>query len=157
MPRRSLAVLGWLAVVIVATLAGVGALRLVGDSLASTPGGVRSQADVARELAAASGRPAPSTAPPTATATPSSTPTAPTASADPGLKTFVTPGGTVVARCANGAVSIESWWPAQGYKLDHLEEGPDRDAEVKFRGSAGRSEIKLRCDGDQPVRSGDDD
>ncbi|GIF51024.1 hypothetical protein DFJ67_2838 [Asanoa ferruginea] len=150
MPRRSLAVLGWLAVVIVATLAGVGALRLVGDSLASTPGGVRSQTDVARDLAAAKERPVP----PTATA---ASPTPPPATPDAKRKPFGSPGGTVTATCEDGLVRIVYISPAQGYAVDDQDRGPDKEAEVKFRGPAGRSEIKLRCDGDLPVRMGHDD
>ncbi|HTF08559.1 MAG TPA: septum formation initiator [Asanoa sp.] len=157
MPRRSLAVLGWLAVVIVATLAGVGALRLVGDSLASTPGGVRSQGDVARDLAAANARPAPSTAPPTATATPSSPTTAPTATAGPVRKTFEARGNTVIATCVDGLAKVVYYAAAQGYSVDDHDDGPEQEVEVKFRGPAGRSEIKIRCNGDQPVQSGHDD
>ncbi|MEV4618176.1 septum formation initiator [Asanoa sp. NPDC049573] len=158
MSRRSLAVLGWLAVVIVATLAGVGALRLVGDSLASTPGGVRSQADVARDLAAATARPAPSTgtATPSPTAAPTAAPTTAPAT-EPGLKSFSSPGGTAFALCVDGVATIKSYSPALGYAVDDLEQGAGREAELKFRGPRGRFEIKIRCDGDEPVRSGHDD
>ena len=148
MPRRSLAVLGWLAVVVVATLAGVGALRLVGNSLAGTPGGVRSQADVARELAAATRRPSPS--PSAAAPTPSPPTTGQT-------ETFGVRGGTVRATCADGLVRVVYYAPAPGFSVDDHDSGPDREAEVKFRGPAGRSEIKIQCEGDQPVRVGDDD
>ncbi|WP_089253691.1 hypothetical protein [Asanoa hainanensis] len=152
MSRRSLAALGWLAAVVVATLAGIGAIRLVGDSLTGTPGGVRSQAEVARDLAAAADRsPAPTIAPP-ASPTESTTPPS-----DVQRKTFQIAGGTVVARCENGLVSIETWSAAQGFALRDLDEGPDDEAEAKFEGAGGRSEIKLECRAGQPVRKGHDD
>ncbi|GAA1887296.1 septum formation initiator [Asanoa iriomotensis] len=150
--RRSLAVLGWLAVVVVATLAGIGAVRLVGDSLTGTPGGVRSQADVARDLAAAaSGTPAP------ATATPGPT-TSPRPTAGGQLRTFNIAGGLVTARCDGGLASIVTWRAADGYRVRDRDDGPDDEVEVKFERTGGdHSEIKIRCEGDQPVRVGHDD
>ncbi|MEV0719664.1 septum formation initiator [Asanoa sp. NPDC050611] len=153
--RRSLAVLGWLAVVLVATLAGIGAVRLVGDSLTGTPGGVRSQADVARDLAAASSRPTtrPTTAAPTATGTPTASP-----HQDGQMRTFSISGGLVTARCTGDQASIVTWRPADGYTLRDSDVGPDDEAEVKFESTGGdHSEIKIRCQGGQPVRVGHDD
>ncbi|GIF64883.1 hypothetical protein Ais01nite_29180 [Asanoa ishikariensis] len=150
MSRRSLAVLGWLAAVVVATLAGIGAIRLVGDSLTSTPGGVRSQNEVARDLAARSATPA-------RTAPSHSTGSATTPTSDARPKTFQIEGGTVVARCENGLVKIETWSAAQGFALRDLDEGPDDEAEAKFEGSGVQSEIKLECRAGQPVRKGHDD
>lgn len=156
--RRSLAVLGWLAAVVVATLAGVGAVRLVGDGLTGTPGGVRSQADVARDLAAATDPPPTR---PATTAEPGPDPTAPEPTApaadDTRRATFVVTGGSAVARCAGELVTIESWSPAQDYAVRDRDLGPDDDAEVKFAGPAGEFEIKVECRGGRPVRVGDDD
>ncbi|MEU4717082.1 septum formation initiator, partial [Micromonospora purpureochromogenes] len=54
MPGRPLlAVLGWLATAVAALLVGLAAIRLVGESISGTPGGVRSQEEVRRALAAA--------------------------------------------------------------------------------------------------------
>jgi hypothetical protein len=44
--------LGWVAAALVATVAGLGGIRLVGDSLTGTPGGVLTEDDVQRALAA---------------------------------------------------------------------------------------------------------
>ncbi|MEU8191901.1 septum formation initiator, partial [Micromonospora carbonacea] len=53
MRRRSLlAVAGWLATAVLATVVGLAAIRLVGESITGTPGGVRSQEEVERALAA---------------------------------------------------------------------------------------------------------
>src|SRR4051794_24724752 len=50
--------LGWIAAALVATAAGLGGIRLVGDSLTGTPGGVLSQDEVQRALAVAQTSPA---------------------------------------------------------------------------------------------------
>jgi hypothetical protein len=138
MRRRSLlAVAGWLAAAAVATLIGVGAIRLVGDSITGTPGGVLSQAEVGRALAS-----------PTATATAGPAPSTPgpTAVTSPGTrKSFSTRGGSVVAECAAGLVTLAAYSPAQGYQVTDADHGPDDDAEVKFRGPAGEVELHIRC------------
>ena len=52
MGRRSILVAtGWVATAAIATLIGLGAIRLVGESLTGTPGGVRSEAEIERALA----------------------------------------------------------------------------------------------------------
>jgi len=146
MARRSLAVAGWLAAAFVATLVGMGAIRLVSDTIASTPGGVRSQEEVARDLAAA---------------TPRATSAAPTSSPQPtkadNQLTFAIDGGVVVARCTSSGAEIVTWTANQGYSLDDVDEGPEREVEVKFDGPDGDSEIKIRCDDGRPVRVGHDD
>ncbi|NMO54008.1 hypothetical protein HH310_22850 [Actinoplanes sp. TBRC 11911] len=49
--RPTLAVaLGWVAAALVATVAGLGGIRLVGDNLTGTPGGVLTEEDVRRAL-----------------------------------------------------------------------------------------------------------
>ncbi|MDG4822660.1 septum formation initiator [Asanoa sp. WMMD1127] len=148
MSRWTLAVLGWLAAVVVATLAGVGAIRLVGNSFTGTPGGVRSEAEVARDLAAA--------ATPAATPSPSRPATTPP-SGDTRSRSFSNPGGSVVASCRGRLATIDTWSPAQGYSVRDLDEGPDDDAEVKFEGAGGRFEIKIECRGGTPVEAGHDD
>jgi hypothetical protein len=51
--RPTLAVaVGWVAAALVATVAGLGGIRLVGDSLTGTPGGVLTEEDVRRALGA---------------------------------------------------------------------------------------------------------
>ncbi|SCF27168.1 hypothetical protein GA0070216_10888 [Micromonospora matsumotoense] len=150
--RTLLATAGWLAAAVVATLIGVAAIRLVGESITGTPGGVRSQAEVERALAApvpASPSPAGSgsTSPPGA------------AAATPGLRrSFATPGGTAVAECVGADVRLVSWAPAQDYRVKDVDRGPDDDAEVTFAGPAGEFEVKVGCIGGEPVaRPGDGD
>jgi hypothetical protein len=156
-PARTLiAVAGWLTAAVVATLIGVGALRLVGESIAGTPGGVLSQEEVDRQLAtatAASGSPSPSPPP----ASPSTSVPAPSIGASHARQVFKARGGSAVAECDGTAARLVSYWPAQGYGTHEVREGPAAEAEVDFRGSAGRSKIKVRCAAGQPVAEYDED
>lgn len=147
MRRRSfLAVAGWLVTAAVATLIGVAAIRWVGESIAGTPGGVLSQEEVERALAA----PAPTTA--------NAASTSPTGSAPHGeRRAFATDGGTAVAECGPDGVWLVSWVPAQGYRVSDVDRGPDDDVEVAFTGPAGEFELKVRCVGREPVAVEDDD
>ncbi|MEH0970625.1 septum formation initiator [Micromonospora sp. CPCC 205546] len=158
MRRRSfLAVAGWLATAVVATLIGVAAIRWVGESIAGTPGGVLSQDEVERALASpdpaatSAGRP---------TATPTGGPSSPGASgsAPAGVRrAFVTTGGSAVAECGPGGARLVSWTPAPGYRISDAESGPDDDVEVTFTGPSGESELRVRCVGLEPVSAEDDD
>ncbi|MER7334917.1 MULTISPECIES: septum formation initiator [unclassified Micromonospora] len=162
MRRRSfLAVAGWLATAVVATLIGVAAIRWVGESIAGTPGGVvLSQEEVERALASpestATGA-GPSFPAPTATGAAPSSP-APTGPAPQGeRRALSTTGGTAVAECRPDGVWLVSWTPAQGYRVSDVDRGPDDDVEVTFAGPAGEFELKVRCVGREPVVEADDD
>ncbi|WP_433531714.1 septum formation initiator [Micromonospora sp. CA-263727] len=158
--RTILAVAGWLATAVVATLIGVAAIRLVGESLTGTPGGVRSQEEIARALA----EPAPTapTAPATPTGVPTSAPpvvTSPASpSAEPGnRRSYTSRGGGVVAECVPGGAYLVSWYAHQGYRVDDVDRGPDDEAEVKFVGPGGEDELSVRCVGGVPMPEPDDD
>lgn len=148
--RALFAVAGWLAAAFLATLIGVGAVRLIGESIAGTPGGVLSQREVDQELAApVQSASAPAIAPVSA---------APPADASAGARqSLAAVGGSVVAECAGSTVRLVSWAPAQGYQVHDAEPGPDDEAEVEFRGPSGKSEIKVRCVAGRPVADIDED
>ncbi|WP_410817021.1 septum formation initiator [Micromonospora sp. 050-3] len=155
MGRRSILVAtGWVATAAIATVIGLGAIRLVGESLTGTPGGVRSEAEIERALAAP--EPAPTTS--TASAAPGSTgPASAAPSASSGARRgFATDGGTAVAECGVGGVRLVSWAPAQGYRVRDVDRGPDDDVEVTFQGAAREYELKVRCIGSEPVAVADD-
>ncbi|MFI7026043.1 septum formation initiator [Micromonospora sp. NPDC049900] len=156
--RTLLAVAGWLATAVVATLIGVAAIRLVGESLTGTPGGVRSQEEVARELAAPPRTTTPTTGTPGPTATSPASPTASTSPTPdaPHRRSFSNQGGSVVAECVPGGVWLASWSPKQGYSVEDVDRGPDDDAEVKFVGPSGEHELSVRCAGGVPVLDPDD-
>ncbi|MFI6164307.1 septum formation initiator [Micromonospora haikouensis] len=149
MRRRSLlAVAGWLATAVLATLVGVAAIRLVGESITGTPGGVRSQEEVERALA---------TPAPTASGAASPGVGEPTGPAGPGARrAFATAGGTAVAECGPGGVRLVSWAPAQDHRVADVDRGPDDDVEVTFVGPGGEHELKVRCVGGEPVAVADD-
>ncbi|WP_330466554.1 septum formation initiator [Micromonospora zamorensis] len=154
MGRRSILVAaGWVATVAVATLIGLGAIRLVGESLTGTPGGVRSEAEIERALA--SPEPVPTGTTGTASVGPGTA--SPMPSASSGVRRgFATEGGTAVAECGAGGVRLVSWAPAQGYRVRDVDRGPDDDVEVKFRGPTREYELKVRCIGSEPVAVADD-
>ncbi|MFI9639128.1 septum formation initiator [Micromonospora sp. NPDC051925] len=160
--RTLLATAGWLAAAVLATLIGVAAIRLVGESITGTPGGVRSQAEVERALAAPG--PTPTTASPSSptSSAPSSgaagpvSPSSVPATAAGLRRSFSTSGGTAVAECVGADVRLVSWAPAQGYRVKDVDRGPDDDAEVTFAGPAGEFEVKVGCIGGEPVARPDD-
>ncbi|GAB3938551.1 hypothetical protein GCM10027614_18840 [Micromonospora vulcania] len=61
-----------------------------------------------------------------------------------------------MAECGAGGVRLVSWAPAQGFRVRDVDRGPDDDVEVRFEGSAGEYELKLRCVGSEPVADDDD-
>ncbi|MFC8850966.1 MULTISPECIES: septum formation initiator [unclassified Micromonospora] len=154
MRRRSfLAIAGWLATAVLATGVGVAAIRLVGESLTGTPGGVRSQEEVERALAA----PAPTAAGASSPGTSSPGTGGPTGSAGTGARrAFATTGGTAVAECGPGGVRLVSWAPAQDHRVADVDRGPDDDVEVTFVGPGGEHDLKVRCVGGEPVAVADD-
>ncbi|MEU1361886.1 septum formation initiator [Micromonospora zamorensis] len=156
MGRRSILVAaGWVATVAVATLIGLGAIRLVGESLTGTPGGVRSEAEIERALASPEPAPTPTRTTGTASPGPGTTNAAPSPSSAV-RRVFATDGGTAVAECGAGGVRLVSWAPAQGYRVRDVDRGPDDDVEVKFRGATREYELKVRCIGSEPVSVADD-
>lgn len=133
---------GWVAAAALATLIGMGGIRLIGDSLTTTPGGVLDQQDVAKALA----QPVPSSSP---------TPSGPAATTPPAKpsgvrKGFSSAGGSVIAGCRDGRPYLVSWAPSPGYRVTR-QETESEHAEVRFEGSGGRSEIRIACSGDTPV------
>ncbi|MEU4531420.1 septum formation initiator [Micromonospora ureilytica] len=154
MRRRSLLVAtGWVATAAIATLIGLGAIRLVGESLTGTPGGVRSEAEIERALAS----PEPPSTGTTGAAPPGPGATGPAPSASSGARRgFATDGGTAVAECGTGGVRLVSWAPAQGYRVRDVDRGPDDDVEVTFQGPTREYELKVRCIGSEPVAVADD-
>ncbi|MDH6462812.1 hypothetical protein M2302_002993 [Micromonospora sp. A200] len=148
MPGRPLlAVLGWLATAVAALLIGLAAIRLVGESISGTPGGVRSQEEVRRALATAPPSAAGVT-PPAAGPTPSG---GAVTSAAGARRALATTGGTAVAECGPSGVRLVSWAPAQGYRVRDVDRGPDEHVEVRFAGPEGEDELRVVCVGSPPV------
>jgi hypothetical protein len=161
MKRRPLLVVaGWLVVALVATGAGVVITTFLGESISGSTGRVLSSADVRRQLGAAppaSGWPA-GTPSRTGTPSPGDTPSSageasPRATSSGPGAVFSARGGVVVARCAGGLVTLLTWTPAPGYEVKDAERGPRDKARVRFEAGDARTEIQIRCSGEQPVSS----
>jgi hypothetical protein len=155
--RPLLAVAGWLAAAVAATLTGLAAVQVIGDGItASADGGVLTPRQVERQLASATASPSadPSAGSPAATRTaaPSAGPSS-AASAGAARKVFSTPGGTVVAECSGAAVLLVSWAPAQGFGVKRADRGPDEHADVTFEGAASKVELRVRCVNGRPTAS----
>jgi hypothetical protein len=148
--RTAVAGVGWAGAAVVATLIGMGGIRLIGDSLTSTPGGVLDQEDVAKALAVSPSAASGSASPETSNITdksPIPTASEPSAGRQRG---FSSPGGSVVAGCRDGHPYLVSWSPAAGYRVTK-QETESEHADVRFEGSGGRSEIRVTCSGGDPV------
>jgi hypothetical protein len=81
---------------------------------------------------------------------------APAASSAPayGGKVIRTAGGTVIASCVGGMVTLRSWSPAQGYSVDDADPGPRQEAKVEFDADADEGEdveVRIACSGGEPV------
>jgi serine/threonine-protein kinase len=153
-------VLAWVVTALAATGAAVAVLGLLGGALAGTPGHVLSQGEVRAALATATAFPVsqapPSASPPASPSAPASPSPLPSRSTSPSddsgaTKLVRTAGGTVIASCAGGEVTLRSWSPAQGYAVDDVDPGPRHDAKVKFRPADGDDvEVRIVCSAGRP-------
>jgi hypothetical protein len=142
--RAATGLLGWLAVATLATAGSVAAVTAIGTSITGTAVAPLSPAEVDRALA--SSGPTPATTLP--------------ASAPPGgtTRSLPTEGGSVLASCAGGKVTLRSWSPAQGFRTDHIEPGPGDKATLKFESEDKEIEVTVSCaDGVPTIRTNSDD
>lgn len=127
--RSALAVAGWIAAAAVATTVGVVAVSAIGTDIVGETARPLSHDEVTRALA---------------TARPAATPTASAGSGAGVTKVLGTPGGTIVARCADGVVTLVSWSPAQGFEADDVHADGRREATLKFE--SDNREVRVRVD-----------
>ncbi|GII59712.1 hypothetical protein Pth03_81010 [Planotetraspora thailandica] len=151
--RLLLVVTGWLTVGLIATGAGLTLTTALGDAITRSGNRALSPDDVRRAL---DDTPAPSPSQtPTETASSSAVPSRkPSPPASAPARAVTVPGGIVVARCADGLVTLESWTPAPGYQVDDIERGPRDVVRVKFESEEGhgaKAESEVRCSGGRPV------
>ncbi|MEU8198183.1 hypothetical protein AB0C10_30835 [Microbispora amethystogenes] len=66
-------------------------------------------------------------------------------------KLISTGAGSVIARCDGGLARLQSWTPAQGFRVDDVDPGPDDRARVRFESDEGKLEIEVRCPGGVPT------
>ena len=124
--RVILVAAAWLLGAAATATAATAAVNALGAGLLGPASQPLSQSEVQRRLsvAASPGGPSAGTgASPAPTGTGSAGPAGagPTASPPGGHDTVLgTSGGTIVARCAGGRVTLVSWSPAQGYRADDV-------------------------------------
>jgi hypothetical protein len=138
---------GWLVAAVAATLAGLGAVRVIGEGLTGTAAATLTQEEVAEALAET-----PSPAPPVASPSPTGSPVTPSAPTTGAATPLTHSAGRVMARCDGGLVTLVSWSPAQGYRVTDYDRGPAEEAEVTFdRGGKGHGsgevELHIACRG----------
>ena len=133
-----------LAAVAVAVIGATAALGVIGNGAFGPGGKTLTQEDVQRSLAQQSPA-APSTQ---ATPRPSARTSPPTPASAAG--SFASSGGTVLASCSSGQVTLTSWIPAQGYETDGVSRGPARSAWVKFKSSGTELTVTVSCAGGRP-------
>ncbi len=140
---------GWLVAAVVTAAVAVAGVDTIGAGLlgGSAQNPVLSSDDVDRLLADEQG-PSPSTQPDPAVSV--SAPTGqPSASA--AIRALTTPGGVVHASCADGAVTLTSWSPAQGFRADDPEPGPAAEARIKFKKDKNEMRVVVTCAGGRPT------
>jgi hypothetical protein len=154
--RNALVVAGWVVAAVAATGAGLAAVRVIGDGIGAGPAAdVVSAERVARDLAAATPAPVPTstTARPDGAASTGPGSPGPSVTTPAGArKVDLTPGGTVIAECAGPNVRLVTVSPAQGFGVQRQDSEPDDHARVIFAGGGGgRIEVDVRCRAGQPT------
>ncbi|MBB5874237.1 hypothetical protein F4553_007671 [Allocatelliglobosispora scoriae] len=144
MRRRTVAVAGgWLVAAVAATALGVAGIDSLGAGLLGGGGAAGERpltsAEVDRLLAAETAAPSVS---------PSAAPSPPSGAA---VRSLSTGGGVVHASCAGGLVSLTSWSPAQGYRVDDAERGPAAEVRVKFKRGKDELRVFVTCVGGVPT------
>ena len=132
---------GWLLAAGATAAVGTFALDVVGAGILGPQNQPLSQDDVARALAAA-----PTTAPVPSTTSAAAT----TASSAPAPRGLTVPGGTLVAECAAGQVTLRSWSPDQGFRTDDVSRGPAASASIKFKNGGTENVVVVTCVDGEP-------
>lgn len=150
---------GWLVAVVAATSGGIAVVGLVGEGLTGQSGMAMSADQIRAELATST--PAAAVVPPSAAApSPTATPAAPSDPASAGSPPSTSPdqrgnqraistrGGSFVAQCAGGLVTLRSLFPHQGFHLDDDPRGPARSVQVEFESYDLDVKVTVACDAD---------
>jgi hypothetical protein len=146
--HRFTGLLGWLGVTIAASGISLTAVTLVGSSIGDPVAEPLSTEQVQARLAQAGGSASPtsrSTSDPTATASPSQTP------APDSTGVLESEGGSVVARCTDGKVWLQSWSPADGFEADVDERGPGSNAVLEFKSDDDEYRMRITCQSGRPT------
>ncbi|MFC7343496.1 hypothetical protein [Saccharopolyspora griseoalba] len=139
--RIALAVLGWLAAACVAVAVGLVAVSALGRGVLASGPPLTEPAEVEAELA----RPAsPAPADPA--------PESPATDRPPARDVERTPGGSVVTGCdESGRAVLLSWSPAQGFRVDDVDDVPESEAELTFESRDATVDVSVSCTDGNPV------
>ncbi|MBG0561862.1 serine/threonine-protein kinase [Actinoplanes aureus] len=81
---------------------------------------------------------------------PSGSAAGPTASAGPEERRLESPGGSVLARCADGKAELLTWEPRPGFVVERVDPGPALAPSVTFAGNLARYRMTVTCIGARP-------
>ncbi|WP_327005154.1 hypothetical protein OHA72_60840 [Dactylosporangium sp. NBC_01737] len=137
----------WLLTVAAATAVATGAVGSMRQGIFGTADAPYTEANVDALLAASSAGPA--------TASPTPAPASSPASLPAGtgvVRALTTSGGTIVAVCEAGLVTLRSWTPNSGFKAEPEQRGPAAVASLRFKARSGGGDVRARvtCSGTEP-------
>ncbi len=137
----------WLLTVAVATAVATGAVGSMRQGIFGTADAPYTEADVDALLAASSAGPA--TAPPTPGL---ASPSAPSPGTTGIARALTTSGGTIVAVCEAGLVTLRSWTPNSGFEAERVQRGPAAVASLRFKARSGGGDVRAQvtCNGTEP-------
>ncbi len=166
--RVLLAAGAWLLGVVAATGGSLAAVSLIGQSLAAPPTQQLTVSAVNHALASGGQDPERPAAQPSrgarhrhAAGTPSASASASAPATSAGTL-LSSPGGSVLAGCAESGAYLISWSPQQGYAADSVVRGPAATARVVFLAGSAGVRLTVTCAGQVPTAmvsqvQGDDD
>lgn len=163
--RRKWVVAGWVTAAAVAVAAGVGAVALAQGGTLAPPTEPMAEESVLQALedaqSSGTGSPEPDVSPtpeePEAPPPSGELDEVPGDDAATGGQVLGGEGGTFLASCDAGRVTIEWWVPAQGWHVSNVDESAGQDAEIEFESSDDEIEYTVACVGGVPQLDGDDD
>lgn len=140
-----MAVLGWAVAAASATGVSLAAIDALGEGITGQPVQPLSPAEVDEALARATAA---------TPATPSTSAAAPTRSGPPtashpsrgSTRVLTVDGGSLVAHCMRGEVTLRSWSPAPGFTGELKDRGPDDSASIEFESDAQEYRVEVTCD-----------
>jgi hypothetical protein len=134
----------WLLTVAAATAVATGAVGSMREGIFGTSDAPYTEADVEAQLAASSTAPATTPAPASSSA--------PSPGGTGVVRALTTAGGTIVAACEAGLVTLRSWTPNSGFEAEHVQRGPAAVASLRFkaRSRGGDVRAQIACSGTEP-------
>jgi hypothetical protein len=165
MRRWGLAAVAWVVAAVATTFVGIAAVESLGDGILGSPEQPLSRGNVESQLAAA---PQPTASTAAAPVLPSDTPSQPpvaapstTTGSPKSTRVLTSDGGTIVASCDGGLVTLVSWSPAQGYQVVQADRGPAKSVTVRFNDDSDEEDhikrVTVFCRNGRPEATADEE